>query len=477
MRKEIKFLIFFFCLIPFVPVKADTLNQRVDFNIESSYSVNGEIKTSASLKKISSKLYFYFDDNWWNKLSSQEIEEIDKILTNLGNEFDSNIYPKTTSFYGSEWIPGVDKDSKITILFYPMKENARGYFRNIDEYEKIVAPGSNQREMVYLNADNLKHKFINEFLAHEFVHLVEFNQKERAYNVNEDTWLSEARAEYIITYLGYNNKEDSYLDQRIEDFLDRPTDSLTQWDSDFYDYGIINIFINYLVDNYGKELLSESLKTNKVGVESIDYALNRLGKQKSFKDIFIDWSIAVYLNDCTLSSNYCFKNSELSNLQLIPFNNLLPLSGESSLSVSQTLMPWSSHWQKFSGARSDLKIEFDGKSQNNLKVFYIIKDFSGNYELKELILDSAKRGTITVAGMGKDKSSIVIIPIYFSNSPNSFYSITTNTYAQTNNNNQTQDPQFPFEVNKPLSQMSREELLSVLLRLIIYLILQGKLVI
>ncbi|MDD3292726.1 MAG: hypothetical protein PHT67_01375 [Candidatus Pacebacteria bacterium] len=477
MKKPLYFLIFLFCLFPLTGVYADNLNQRVDFNVESSYSLNEEIKVSASLKKISSKLYFYFDDTWWNSLDNEEIKEIETILTNLGNEFDSIIYPKATSLFGSEWIPGVDKDSKITILFYPMRENAKGYFRNIDEYEKIVAPQSNQREMLYLSTENLKSDFLNEFLAHEFAHLIQFNQKERVYDVDDDTWLNEARAEYLITYLGYNKKEDSYLDKRIDSFLERPTDSLSQWDSDFYDYGVINIFTHYLVEKYGIEVLTESLKTNKIGIESLDYALNKLGKNKTTKDIFTDWSVAVYLNDCSLDEKYCFKDSNLSNLQLIPFNNFLPLSGESSLSVSQTLSPWSSHWQKFSGARSDLKIEFDGKGQNNLKVFYIIKDFSGKYELKELTLDSSKKGTVIITGMGKEKSSIIIIPIYLNSSQGAFYSITANTYVSQVNNDQTSDTILPFEIDKSLTQMNREELLSVLLRLIIYLILQGKLVI
>jgi hypothetical protein len=476
MKKKIYFLILLFCLFPLFQVNADSLNQRVNFNVESDYSISGQSSVSATLRKVFPKLYFYFEDNWWNSLSSEEVREIETILTDLGNEFESTIYPKTTSLYGSEWIPGIDKDSKITVLFYPMKESARGYFRNIDEYEKIVAPGSNQREMLYLNANNIKSIFINECLAHEFVHLIEFNQKERAYSVNDDVWLSEARAEYIITYLGYNNKENSYLKQRINSFLERPTDSLTEWESELYDYGIVNVFTHYLVEKYGVEILSESLKTNKTGVESIDYVLSRLGKSKTFKDIFTDWSLAVYLNDCILSEKYCFKSDNFKGLQLIPFNNFLPLSGESSLSVGQTLSPWSSHWQKFSGARSDLKIDFDGKNQNNLKVFYIIKDFSGNYELKELNLDSSERGTIIVSDMGKEKSSIVLIPIYLNSSSSAFYSITTNTYIQTNQN-ETLNNEFPFEVNKPLSQMNREELLSVLLRLIIYLILQGKLVI
>jgi len=471
MRKKAYFLIIFFCFLPLFWVDADTIGQKTDFIIDPSYSPSNQNKISATLRKVSSHLYFYFDDNWWNNLNPQEVKNMEDIMIDLSNEFDSTIYPKATALYGTEWNPGIDRDSKITLLFYQMKEEMKGYFRNTDEYEKIVAPLSNQREILYLNVDNIYSPLLNEFLAHEFSHLIMFNQKERKYGKSEEVWLNEARAEYLITYLGYNQKDNSYLDKRIKDFLEKPSDSLTQWDNEAYDYGIINMFVHYLVDQYGVEVLTESIKTNKTGVESIDYVLNSLGKQKTFADIFTDWAIASYLNDCSYSQRYCYKDSKLKNVQLIPFNNFLPLSGESSLSVGQTLSAWSAQWQKFSGARSDVRIDFDGRNQSNLKVFYIIKDFSGNYEVKEMKLDGNKKGTINVLGMGKDKSSVVVIPVSLSPSGNLFYSISIATFVQ--NQNQAQ---LPFEISKPLNQMNREELLSVLLRLIIYLLLQGKLV-
>jgi len=43
-------------------------------------------------------------------------------MIDLSNEFDSTIYPKATALYGTEWNPGIDRDSKITLLFYQMKE-------------------------------------------------------------------------------------------------------------------------------------------------------------------------------------------------------------------------------------------------------------------------------------------------------------------------------------------------------------------
>src|SRR6056297_2795842 len=71
---------------------------------------------------------FFVDSNYDN-------EDRKKISAEL-----INIYPKITSFYGSEWKPGIDDDKRITILFHRMNEEAGGYFRSNDEYEKIRIP-------------------------------------------------------------------------------------------------------------------------------------------------------------------------------------------------------------------------------------------------------------------------------------------------------------------------------------------------
>ena len=58
----------------------------------------------------------------------------------------------------------------------------------------------------------------------------------------------------------------------------------------------------------------------------------------------------------------------------------------------------------------------------------------------------------------------------------SFYSLTAQTFIRENNNGDV-DIELPFEIDKPLNQMNKEELLMVIIRLIIYLLMQGKLVI
>jgi hypothetical protein len=124
------------------------------------------------LQKVSSQIYYYIDDSWWNGLDSSKKESILKILGDLSTEFEKKIYPTLVSYFGPEWRPGIDKDSRITVLLHPMNENAGGYFNSGDEYPKIQNPKSNQREMIYLNTQYIEKSLLKSFLAHEFVHMI-----------------------------------------------------------------------------------------------------------------------------------------------------------------------------------------------------------------------------------------------------------------------------------------------------------------
>jgi hypothetical protein len=157
----------------------------------------------------------------------------------------------------------------------------------------------------------------------------------------------------------------------------------------------------------------------------------------------------------------------------------MPFSGESSLSISQTLSNWSAHWQKFSGANKTLKLQFDGKGQAGIGVIYMIRDYSGKNEVKELALDANKKGELIIPNMGIDKASVMLIPfVKGNNKTDSFYSITASALNPTTvepNTNTDNNIKLPFAVDKPMSQMNREELLTLLLKVIIYLVSQGKL--
>ncbi len=462
-------------------VMADNTGDKTNFYVEQGFTPNNKSQVSATLIKSPDRLYFYVETDWWNSKTQTEKDQIGVVMESLGSEFNLNIYPKLTSTFGTEAIPGVDKDRRITVLFYQTNSNVKGYVRNIDEYEKTVNPLSNQREMAYINVSLLTGQFLKETLAHEFTHLITLNQKELKNGTSEAVWLNEARAEYTITLMGYNDGENSYLKSRLNSFLEKPYDSLTEWNNSSYDYGVINSFIHYLVDQYGLVILTDSLKSDKNGIESINEALLKNGHKETFSDVFSDWTIATYLNDCSMGARYCFKDKNLINLHVIPFSNFLPFSGDSTLYLGQFLNNYSSHWQKFTGGSGDLKIKISNPSGTIKQIPHIIKSISGEMSIGFTRLDKNFESELVISNIGKDIYSVTVIPSVSDNNKESdsqtyFYSMTANTYAKENQvETDNNTIKLPFTIEKPLNQMNKEELLIVLLRVIIYLVSQGKL--
>ena len=490
MKKRIltKLIVFAFAVFVFPSFAgASFVGERATFFVDSSYSKTNQTSINATLKNSSDLLDIYIEDNWWNEATEEEKREAIDNLNSLSQEFSSRMFNQLTYSYGSVWDTGVSTtNKKISILFHELKEDAKGYVRNIDMYEKVVAPYSNQREMVYLNTDDISDELLKSYLAHEFSHLIQINQKEKKLGNPEETWLNELRAEYAPTLMGYNkaSDKDNYLRKRVSTFLSNSTRSLNQWNNDIYNYGVVSMFGHYIVDHYGAEILTESLKnSNKVGIESIEEILEKRGYTDSFEEIYTNWTIANYVNNCSVGGKYCYKNENLTGLQIIPFSNFVPFAGESTLVIGQSLSNWSTHWQRFSGANKDLKLVFDGRNQEEVKVHYVIRYYTGRQEVKELVLDSNKTKEIVFPKMGTDIASLIVVvsaqdkSTSFQESKSFNYSISVSTINSVEKEPQEQKIELPFEIDKPLNQMNREELLMVVIRTIIYLLMQGKLVI
>ena len=228
-KTKLIFTSVFLLAIPFI-VSAFSEGELRNFYIDSSYDLYDRSEITAYLIRTTDYLYFYIEKNWWESRSSKEQNEIRIALYDLGGEFKNKIYPVLTFNFGQEWRSGIDGDEKITVLLHPMKEGRAGYFRLSDEYYKLQAPTSNEREMIYLSSESIATSLAKSFLAHEFIHLITFNQKDRIRRVAEETWLNEARAEYVPTLLGHDDKyESSYLQKRVKIFLENPSFSLTEW--------------------------------------------------------------------------------------------------------------------------------------------------------------------------------------------------------------------------------------------------------
>src|SRR3989344_5637854 len=343
--------------------------ETTSFFVDEDYDASSREEIQAQLVKISERLSFYVEKSWWDQQTLFRQQQFLGSLNILSFEFESRMYPLLTSAYGSEWKPGVDGDEHITILLHQMNTGMNGYFRTGDEYLKLQLPESNEREMLYLSLNAIESSYAKSLLAHEFMHLITFNQKEKKFGGSEETWLNEARAEYAPTFLGYSNPYDgSYLQRRVQDFLKAPSDSLTEWKSQESDYGVAALFAHYLVDQYGVGVLIDSLHSEKIGIASLDEALIKNGFQEDFATMFSDWSLAVTLNDCSYGKRYCYLTKSLEGIRLYPTTNFLPLAGESTLSLSNTTKSWSGNWYRFIGGQGNLKLEFSSLKGLNFKI-------------------------------------------------------------------------------------------------------------
>jgi hypothetical protein len=420
MMTKIRRLKIFFATMAIVAVfltqqaLADSLDQTQTFFIDKDYDAKSRSSVSATLRVVSDRAYGYVEDIFWNSITkaSQQlvIDQVNKILA----EFDDRIYPIETSFFGSEPNPGVDGDPKITIFFAPLVENAGGYFNNSDCYALSSDNlATNQREMLYLNINLITDAAkMQTYLAHEFQHLISFNQKELTRKIVDDVWLNEARSEHVITLLGYNDIfKGSNLEKRLKVFTVNPSDSLTEWKNLTVDYGQSAIFAEYLTEHW-PSVMADALKSDLVGIPSINGALKKNGYAENFTTIFRDWMIANVINDMAINSRFGYMRQDLQNFAITPVT-FVSYNGDFSAVLSENYKDWQARWYDFPyfapGDNDVLKINFDSSSLTSFEVSYLVFKKDGTVETKVFDPDY-KNSALYIGGVGNDISRVILMP-------------------------------------------------------------------
>ena len=226
----------------------------------------------------------------------------------------------------------------------------------------------------------------------------------------------------------------------MEELLEVPSDSLTEWKNEFADYGGVSLFLHYLVDHYGDEILTRMSLNGKIGVASINQALKDLGYSETLKDVFADWVVALYLNDCQLSpqNKYCYLNENLT-YERLHTDYSASYSGFPNMIVtrSSAVKNWMPRWYRFNQGtaqetdKDTLKIEFAGTTAGgDFTVPYIIN--SGNQTTVQFMdIDEYQQGEVYVAEFSSKAKSVIIAPFnsfkkqYFtSNDPTTTFTFT-----------------------------------------------------
>jgi len=272
------------------PVSVGTVRTfwAIDTDTQESFQVDAEMVYATD------HVYFWVE---------QGVEYDSAELEALVDEFETKTYPTNREFFGSEWTPGVDGDEHLYILLADgLGVNLAGYYSSVDEYSPLAHEYSNSHEMFYLMAGNvdLGDPYTAGVLAHEFQHMIHWYRDQ-----NEDTWMNE----------GF-----SVLAEHLNDFdiggfdfayADEPDQALLHWPGANEDtighYGQAFLVLAYFLDRFGSEATQAIVADQANGFDSIDRVLAELGfedastgESVSADDVFVDWALAMLLQDSSL---------------------------------------------------------------------------------------------------------------------------------------------------------------------------------
>lgn len=233
-------------------------------------------------------------------------------------QFDGNIYPKETSFFGppdahdgsSAYLPGLlglpsdyyyDASGRQVVLVsnirdanyydytYPIyiagfySGAFETYFdRNtmtIDAYDWANRTGPTARRPYLYEG----------IFAHEYQHLLHAD-----YDPLEENWINEGLADWAMWLTGYGAAVG-----HLEDLIDMPENSLVVWGDQgdleiLADYGIAYLYQEYMYEKYGQPFIQNEFHSTLQGIESVNDVLTGLGATETFADTYHKFAAAMY---------------------------------------------------------------------------------------------------------------------------------------------------------------------------------------
>lgn len=328
------------------------VGDRLEFSkINTDTNVSSRI--TAVLRYASDKLYFWVEEGVYI-----DREEMLKAL----DVFENRIYPTNQEFFGTEWIPGVDNDPHLYILYAgDMGRYLAGYNSSADTVLPLAHENSNAHEMFYLNSDvlSLSDSYTLSVMAHEFQHLIH-----GYHDSNEEIWVNEGFSELATLLNGYSAGGFDY-------YFSFDTDvQLNDWSTDSnandVHYGASFLYMTYLLDRFGEEITKEIVADPRDGFGSIEYVFlqNGLndpltGKTITADDFFIDWTIANLMNDAGFDDGRYVYNIYPSAPEASLTETLTSCDG---VRLNRTVMQYGTDYIELDCPGEEIELRFSGSA-------------------------------------------------------------------------------------------------------------------
>jgi immune inhibitor A len=145
--------------------------------------------------------------------------------------------------------------------------------------------------------------------AHEYQHLLHDD-----YDPGEENFVNEGMADLAEYLTGYGIGTKGHVDAAASN----PENSLVVWGDQgdleiLTDYGQAYLFQYYLMEQYGKPFIQALFHNQLHGISGINSTLASLNIQKTFANVYHDWSVGMLINSKTpADARYLFKNVDSS---------------------------------------------------------------------------------------------------------------------------------------------------------------------
>ena len=232
----------------------------------------------------------------------------------LAQRLETQVLKPVEQLFNFSEPPGVDGDSRLTVVMINDPEGSTlGYFPPSSTRPKRLHAKSNQREMLVVNLAlddeyTFYDKILVEVIAHEFAHILHHHA-----DANEETWLDEGLASHAgyVAAKALLSRHAIHFD--AEDFLTAPDTSLLYWqaaDDKGAKYGAGSLFILYLRERFGSEILPRLMAEPADGWRSVEIVLREF-TDDSAAEVFADWVIANWALDSRRGYGYRALDAEV----------------------------------------------------------------------------------------------------------------------------------------------------------------------
>ncbi len=293
----------------------------------------GKIESKRNLQKDDKKDFWVYDNDQfesktaelkgkndeailWVTQDSKEYVTSDDVELYL-NEFEK-YYEDLKDHFGREPDPKdfsvlENTDGRVNIVLSEM--SCAGYFYSADLYSQEMFRHSNEDKVIYINSaySDPKHLHGQEHtpavIAHEFQHLLHYNERVLAGAYQTETWINEGFSELAKDVAGYGfYHENPYQQLRVADYMEAVQDvSVIGWQQQSENYGASYLFSRYLYDQYGKDILENILSSPDKAVLAIE---EFSGTPSAFWRVFENYSLALLSssdNGIDLGKPYSFE--------------------------------------------------------------------------------------------------------------------------------------------------------------------------